>query len=171
MPAESHLGFTIKHQGLETNPKFPRDSEASMRGSPAAVPELFPPEHRSLAMQCQSTPRPTLELLGRPTWDMGLALGAPMTRCDVLYYTLYIYTIIYTCVSKLPIHVAGPIIVAYVDRNSLEMRRDKVSRGAQMVGLKINHFLALKIPNSWPIYRCKQLKTLRDGGCHKFTPQ
>ena len=128
-----------------------------MRGSPAAVPELFPPEHRSLAMQCQGTPRPTLELLGRPTWDMGLALGAPMTRCDVLYYTLYdnkyiyINTNIFTGVSKLPIHVAGPIIVAYVDRNSLEMLRDKVSRGAQMVGLKINHFLALKNPNLWPI--------------------
>lgn len=85
------------------------------------------------------------------SWDMALALGAPMTRCDVLYYTLYIYTIVCTCVSKLPIHVAGPIIVAYVDRNSIEMLRDKVSRGAQMVGLKINRFLALKISNLLPI--------------------
>ena len=64
--------------------------------------------------------------------------------CCIIHY---IYTIVCTCVSKLPIHVAGPIIVAYVDRNSIEMLRDKVSRGAQMVGLKINRFLALNISN------------------------
>ena len=105
--------------------KFPRDSEASMTGSPAAVPELFPPEHRSLAMQCQNTSRPTLELLGSSPW--GTNDWSP--RYEVLSFLSYMWL-------KPPVHVVGPRILAYVDRNSLDMLRDRVSRGLKWLAWK-----------------------------------